>query len=132
MKRILIVEDERHIIRILRLALERNSYQVCSAINGKEGLASIQESEPDVLITDIDMPVMSGDQLCKYIEAEMPDRKFLIIVLTSRAEIEHRQWSEEMANLVFLEKPISIRRLVNQLEDYFTEAVPLEDKKVAG
>ncbi|MEE8342922.1 MAG: response regulator [Gammaproteobacteria bacterium] len=132
MKRILIVEDEPHIIRILRLALERNSYQVCSAIDGKEGLASIQESEPDVLITDIDMPVMSGDQLCKHIEAEMPDRKFLIIVLTSRAEIEHRQWSAEIPNLVFLEKPISIRRLVNQLEDYFAEAMPLEEKKVAG
>ncbi len=132
MKRILIVEDEPHIIRILRLALERNSYQVCSALNGKEGLASIQESEPDVLITDIDMPVMSGDQLCKHIDADMPDRKFLIIVLTSRAEVEHRQWSEEIPNLVFLEKPISIRRLVNQLEDYFAEAVPLEEKKVAG
>lgn len=132
MKRILIVEDEPHIIRILRLALERNSYQVSAAMNGKEGLASIQETEPDILITDIDMPVMSGDQLCKHIEAEMPDRKFLIIVLTSRAEVEHRQWSEEIPNLVFLEKPISIRRLVNQLDDYFAEAVPFEEKKVAG
>ena len=132
MKRILIVEDEPHIIRVIRLALERNSYQVCSAINGKEALASIQESEPDVLITDIDMPVMSGDQLCKHIEAEMPDRKFLIIVLTSRTEIEHREWSRQISDLVFLEKPVSIRRLVTQLEDYFVETAPSEEQKIAG
>ena len=132
MRRILIVDDEPHVIRVMKLALERASYQVFSAANGELGLACIQECDPDVLITDIDMPVMSGDVLCERIETEMPERKFLIMVLTSRAEIEHRQWSSAIPNLMFLEKPISIRRLVGQLEDYFAAMDPCQGERSAG
>jgi hypothetical protein len=51
----------------------------------------------------------------------MPDRNFLIFVLTSRTEIEHREWSREIPNLLFLEKPVSIRNLVEKLDGYFAE-----------
>jgi len=52
----------------------------------------------------------------------MPDRKFLIFVLTSRTEIEHREWSRDIDNLLFLEKPVSIRNLVEKLDGYFAGA----------
>lgn len=132
MRRILIIDDEPHVIRVMKLALERASYQVFSAANGELGLARIQECDPDVLITDIDMPVMSGDVLCRRIEAEMPERKFLIMVLTARAEVEHRQWSAAIPNLVFLEKPVSIRRLVAQLDNYFAAIDPGRREQSAG
>ena len=49
----------------------------------------------------------------------MPERQFLIFVLTSRTEIEHREWSREIDNLLFLEKPVSIRNPVEKLDGYF-------------
>jgi len=62
---------------------------------------------------------MTGEELCRHIEEYMPDRNFLIFVLTSRTEIEHREWSRNIHNLLFLEKPVSIRNLVEKLNGYF-------------
>ena len=126
MKTILIADDEPHVLRILKLALTKEGYQVETAPNGKVALDKLRISHPDVLITDIQMPQMTGDVLCKQIAAEMPDRRFLIFVCTSRTEIEHREWSRQISNLTFLEKPVSIRKLKATLHEYFDESTQLD------
>jgi DNA-binding response OmpR family regulator len=123
MKRILIVDDEPHVIRVMRLALERRGYEVDDAANGEIALERIAENSPDVMITDIDMPRMNGEKLCKEIHRSMPDQTFRIYVLTARAEREHREWSSRLPNLEFMEKPVSIRKLVARLDAYFSESV---------
>ena len=119
MRKVVIVDDEPHVLRVLRLSLEREGYEVESFANGEEALDALRESHPDVLITDIQMPRMTGEQLCQILQAEMPEREFLIFVLTSRTEIEHREWSRQIENLQFLEKPVSIRSLIERLSEYF-------------
>ncbi|MCU7878735.1 MAG: response regulator [Candidatus Thiodiazotropha sp. (ex Lucinoma borealis)] len=121
MKRLLIADDEPHVTRVLKQSLERQGYQVETVQNGEIALERIHEQVPDVLVTDIQMPRMTGEALCKRIQKEMPQRKFLIFVLTSRTEIEHRDWSRQINNLQFLEKPVSIRKLISKLERYFTD-----------
>jgi len=120
MQKIMLVDDEMHVLRILRLSLEKQGYEIDTFNNGEDALESLKRLKPDVLITDIEMPRMTGEELCKQIRIEYPDRDFLIIVLTSRTEIEHREWSASFKNLQFIEKPISMRKLIIQLEDYFT------------
>ena len=119
MKQILIADDESHVIRILAQALKREGYAIRFVSNGEAALQQILEQPPDVLITDIQMPRMTGDELCRRIGEQLPDRRFLIFVLTSRTELEHRQWSRRFDNLVFLEKPLSVRRLITMLNDHF-------------
>ena len=128
-KRILIADDEPHVIRVLKQSLERQGYAVEGVLNGEAALEKVREQPPDVLITDIQMPRMTGEALCKKIQAELPQRDFLIFVLTSRTEIEHREWSRHITNLQFLEKPISIRKLIAQLNDYF-DSTPLQRSQV--
>jgi len=79
------------------------------------------------MITDIDMPRMTGKELCMRINADMPDRNFFIVVVTARTEIEHREWSQLIPNLGFLEKPVSVRKLVSRLEERFTDAAVSEE-----
>ena len=119
MKKILIADDEPHVLRVLKMSLEKEDYEVDVCANGMEALACIEKQAPDILITDIQMPLMTGEELCRHIEEYMPERKFLIFVLTSRTEIEHREWSRNIRNLLFLEKPVSIRNLVEKLDGYF-------------
>jgi len=117
MTNILIVDDEIHVLRVLKMSLEREGYTVNVCANGQEALEIVLHDPPDVLITDIQMPLMTGEELCRQIEQHMPERNFLIFVLTSRTEIEHREWSRSITNLQFLEKPVSIRELLEKLAD---------------
>ena len=119
MKKIVIADDEPHVLRVLKLSLEKEGYDVEVCANGKEALTKLEHEQPDILITDIQMPKMTGEELCLHIDEHMPNRKFLIFVLTSRTETEHREWSREIHNLLFLEKPVSIRNLVEKLNGYF-------------
>ena len=73
--KILLVDDEPVVLRVIRLALEKAGYQVETRPNGLAALERIREQPPDVLITDIEMPQMSGQELCQKLEAEMPDRR---------------------------------------------------------
>ena len=119
MKKILIADYEPHVLRVLKMSLAKEGYEVDVCANGLEALGRIQQQAPDILITDIQMPQMTGEELCRHINEYMPERQFLIFVLTSRTEIEHREWSREINNLLFLEKPVSIRNLVEKLDGYF-------------
>ena len=119
MKKIVIADDEPHVLRVLKLSLEKEGYAVDAYPNGKEALARIERDPPDILISDIQMPQMTGEELCLHIQQHMPERKFLIFILTSRTEIEHREWSRSLDNLQFLEKPVSIRNLIEKLDAYF-------------
>jgi len=113
MKRIMIVDDHAMVLRVLRLGIEEAGYEVESAANGSECLIKLCNGLPDFLVTDIDMPRMSGKELCLAIEEQFPDRSFPIVVLTSRTELEHRDWTASIPNLSFMEKPVSVRRLVS-------------------
>ena len=122
-RRILIVDNEAVVIRVLRLALERAGFRVDTAANGAQALASLLQSPPDALITDIEMPVMSGEELCARLRLEMPERGFPIFVVTSLTGLEHRSWSRDVPNLHFMEKPVSARKLQAALESYFSAEV---------
>jgi CheY-like chemotaxis protein len=119
-KTILLVDDEPHVLRIVSLSLEKENYRILKAYNGEQALEILEEYYPDIVITDIDMPRMNGRKLCSQIDKKFPDRNFLIIILTSRAERDHRDWAAQIPNLEFLEKPISMRNLKQLLENYFT------------
>jgi len=120
MTSILLVDDEPMTLRVMRLSLEKEGYQVSTAIDGQDALEKISASRPDILITDIDMPRMTGKDLCLHIQETMPDRLFPIFVATSLTAIEHRDWSSKISNLVFLEKPLSLRKLRATIRDFIT------------
>ncbi len=127
MSRILIVDDQPHVIRVLKLNLETEGYQVDTAANGHEALQKIAANQPDVLITDIQMPGMSGQELCQSIQDNMPQRKFLILVMTSTTEREQRDWVKKITHLEFLEKPLSPRKLLSRLKLYFSQIADSEN-----
>lgn len=129
MKRILIVDDEPHMTRVLKLYLERSGYVVEAAPNGKTALASVLENPPDVMVTDIQMPMMTGKELCLALEEQCPARTFPIFVMTSMTDREHREWTQKINHLIFLEKPLSMRALSRELDKHFVaDAISSSEK----
>ena len=124
MRHVLIADDEPMVARLLRIALERAGYRVSTVADGAAAWERICQAPPDVLITDIDMPRMNGEQRCKRVHAELPDRSFPICVLTSKTALEHRDWSQKIDDLMFLEKPVSVRTLLAKLDERFRDDAP--------
>lgn len=112
MTSILVADDEPHVIRVLKVALEREGYAVDTAPNGEVALEQIRRQQPDLLISDIQMPRLSGEELCARIATDVVERRFPIIVMTSMTFVSESHWSRQYANLVLLEKPVSVRRLL--------------------
>ena len=121
-KRILVADDELHMIRVIKLFLERAGYKVDTASNGQEALDSILLDPPDVLLIDINMPRMTGQQLCMELQQRLPERKFPIFVMTSMTERDNRDWTQTMPNTALLEKPLSMRVLIADLARRFAPA----------
>ena len=112
---IILAEDQAPTARIMRMALEKAGYKVTVTHNGQDALEAALASAPDVLITDIEMPVMTGKELCHALEEQVPDRAYPIYVCTSVTDMEHREWTKQISNLYFLEKPVSIKKLTAEL-----------------
>ena len=126
MTRILIVDDEPHMTRVLKLHLERAGYDVTTCPNGLEALKLIRQTPPDAMITDIQMPVMTGKELCQAVHAELPARQFPIFVMTSMTDREHREWVACIDGVEFLEKPLSMRILTQKLDRHFQSIANVE------
>jgi DNA-binding response OmpR family regulator len=126
-RRILIVDDEPHVTRVLGMTLAREGYEIDTATNGMQALEKIRASAPDVMITDVQMPKMGGRALCETARERFPDWNALIMVMTSMTALEERSWIGKLKNIEFLEKPLSPRRLVSRLSAHFSGETALPE-----
>lgn len=119
MKKILLVDDEPHVLFVLKQFLERAGFEVYSALNGQLALDVIDKERPEILLTDVQMPVMNGIFLCESLKSKSEGMPGLIVLMTSRTDRDIRTWVDSQTNIVILEKPLSMRHLVNRLNDHF-------------
>lgn len=103
---ILIVEDEENILEALRYNLEREGYDVYTAVDGEEGLNLARRTNPDLVILDVMLPKMDGFEVCRILrgETDVP-----IIMLTARGEEVDRVVGLEMGADDYVTKPFSTR-----------------------
>jgi two-component system alkaline phosphatase synthesis response regulator PhoP/two-component system response regulator VicR len=85
MPRILVVDDEPNIVRLVQVNLERHGYRVETANNGAQALNRIRESRPDLLVSDVMMPEMSGFELLKTLKMDAELSSLPVIMLTAKA-----------------------------------------------
>lgn len=118
-KRILVVDDEAPIRRVLELKLKNGGYDVLLADNGEDALAIIESEKPDAVVTDINMPRMDGKQLCVATNHLKHERNFLTIIMTARIIPDEEQWITAMQETVFMEKPFSPSSILERIDQYF-------------
>ncbi len=108
-ERILIIDDERSVHDVARAYLERESYEVVSAIGGRDGLALSRALRPSLVVLDLMLPDLSGLEVCTEIrrESEVP-----IVMLTARSSEDDRINGLDLGADDYLAKPFSPRELV--------------------
>lgn len=115
MKKVLVVDDEPHVRRIMQMTLQKNGYKVLVAQDGLAGLEMVRKEMPDAIVLDIEMPRMNGIDMCKNLYKEFPETSCKTFIASSRAEDHFRDWIEDYSSVTFLEKPVSVRSLVERL-----------------
>jgi CheY-like chemotaxis protein len=118
-KTVLIIDDDAYILKVIALKLKNNGYSVVTASDGREGLELIESHKPEVVITDLNMPRMDGETLCKMTNPLKKERKFLTIVLSARINPDDRRWLSQMEDTMFFEKPFSPSQLLHCVNEYF-------------
>jgi len=115
--KILIVDDEAYIRRVIELKLKNKGYEVITAKNGTEGLEKFKLNHPEIVITDIKMPGMDGQALCEQIKNAKNEQPCLIVVVTCSVSGSRFDWLEKI-NGHLLEKPFSPSRLLELIDEF--------------
>lgn len=84
--KILVCDDERHIVRLIQVNLERQGYTVVTAYDGKEGLEKIKAEKPNLVVLDVMMPYMDGFEVLKNLRREPEFESLPVIMLTAKAQ----------------------------------------------
>ncbi len=126
MTSILIIDDDRMLLDMLRLALTKNGYNVETASNGKQGLEKFDPQLFDVVITDLRMPFIDGNTLAKHIRKTKAQS-------TSIIGISGTPWSFEADNFdKVLKKPFSIKSILGVLQELTTKKIELSTPPKIG
>jgi response regulator RpfG family c-di-GMP phosphodiesterase len=128
--KILVVDDEEHICKMVLRFLSMNNYRGDSAKNGKKALDMLAKNKYDIVLTDIKMPEMDGISLMKVAKDTYPD--LIFIIMSAYGTLESAIESMKMGAINFIKKPISIVELISTIkkaEDFiFSKSVHLKVK----
>jgi CheY-like chemotaxis protein len=110
--RILIVEDDLHIIESLTFVLEREGFEVAAELDGEAALRRLRALAPDLVILDVMLPRLNGFEVLKQLRADPALRDLPVIVLTAKGQQQDRRMAEEIGVDGFMTKPFSNRDIV--------------------
>lgn len=115
-RRILIVDDDSAVQRVLLRVFQRAGFDVVTASNGRQALSKLAEGRFDAMVSDIQMPKMTGRELVRQLVAEGPYLPGCVFIVTSRSETEERNWVEQYPNVSLLEKPVSPKEILRLVQ----------------
>jgi len=116
MPKILVVDDEKNILELVRFNLEREGYQVLTALDGVQGLNLARTKVPDLILLDVMLPEMSGLDVCRELRRDAVTKSIPIIMLSARTEELDRVLGLEMGADDYVTKPFSPRELVARIK----------------
>ncbi|MCL6436772.1 MAG: response regulator [Leptolyngbyaceae cyanobacterium HOT.MB2.61] len=109
---ILIVEDTPSEMELISHYLRQSGYSVVGAVSAKEALSRAVELKPDVIITDVVMPGMSGFELCRSLKKHPVTEHVPVILCTSKSQEIDRLWGMKQGASAYLTKPFTSEQLV--------------------
>jgi len=118
--RILVVEDNPKNMKLVRDVLQFFGYEVIEATSGEDGVRLAEESEPDLILMDLQLPGIDGAEALRQIRVSQRAQHVPVVAVTAFAMNEDRERAFASGFNGYVEKPINVRRLPQQVHDYLT------------
>lgn len=118
-KKILVVDDEKDLVDLVKIRLEANKYEVVTAYNGKEGIKKAKDDKPDLILLDIMMPEMDGFMVIKELRKKEITKNIPIIIVTAKDKMKGLFEPEGIVDYVV--KPFTSDEILLRIKDIFEE-----------
>ena len=121
MSKILVVDDEEHILMILKESLEFSRFEVVTAGDGVEALDVVAKEKPELVVLDIGMPKMDGWEVCRRLKADEATKNLPIIILTAYAQTSDQKKGQQLGADRFITKPCDLTYLVEEINSLLSK-----------
>ena len=130
-KKILVIEDDPAISRLVDYSLRHEGYEVVSALNGLEGIRKAHNEGPDLIILDVMLPGMDGFEICHRLRAEPDTAQLPILMFSAKAQEIDKDTGLKVGADDYLPKPAAPAEIINRVEALLAKkkrAAPSEEK----
>ena len=114
--RVLVVDDEADLVRILQFGLQSIGYQVETASDGQEALKKARETKPDIILLDLMLPKLDGYKVCRLLKFDERYKNIPIIILSARTQEGDQLLAMEMGANRFITKPYDFAEVLSHIE----------------
>lgn len=121
MKRILAVDDEPHILKLISFSLRSHGFEVLEASDGLSAVSVAQAEHPDLILLDVMMPALDGYEACRRIKANPETAAIPIFMLTAKTQTAEHQTGYDAGAKDYITKPFTPKDLVATVETFFAE-----------
>jgi len=128
-RKVLVVDDEIHIVHVVAIKLRNNGYEVITAGNGAEAFELVCEEKPDIIVTDFQMPVMTGLELVKKLRQCEATKDIPVIMLTARGFAIEEEQKQDLQISEFVSKPFSPKELLRSIEDILYHRALMQENR---
>lgn len=114
--RVLIVDDEEHIVELLKFNLEANGYKVSYAYDGLDGFLKVKEEKPNIILLDLMLPTIDGMEVCKRIREQKDIKNIPIIMLTAKNVESDKIMGLDIGADDYITKPFSVKEVIARVK----------------
>ena len=118
--KVLVVDDESFIISLLKNGLTENGFEVITAVNGFEGLIAVEEKNPDVIITDIMMPRLTGLEFLKALKNNPATSSVPVFLISAMDQADMVQQGLDLGATDYITKPFKINEIIGKLRHHLS------------
>ena len=123
-KKILVVDDEIAMTKVVEIRLRAAGYDVVLAHDGQEGLEKAKAENPDLMILDLMLPKMDGFKVCGLLKSDARYKKIPIIIYTARVQDSDQQLGKEVGADAYITKPFDPQVLLGKVKELLAEQAP--------
>jgi DNA-binding response OmpR family regulator len=116
-RKILVVDDEPHILIMLEARLRKNGYDVVTAATGAEALAQVKQSRPDLIVLDVMMPPPNGLEVCRTLKDDPAYKDIPVILLTAKSTARDQSLGVSAGAEAYIIKPYTPEKLLGQIRE---------------
>ncbi|HML74460.1 MAG TPA: response regulator [Anaerohalosphaeraceae bacterium] len=122
-RKALVVDDEFHIVQVVAIKLKNNGFDVLTADNGAAAYTLAVQHKPDIIVTDYQMPALTGLELIEKLRADEKTAAIPVIMLTARGFAIEDQQKQKLNIAACLSKPFSPREVLQTVEEVLKQTV---------